>query len=69
VTAQDLQASIDKLETALARGESRVQFADRLVEYRSPGELSNAIAYFKQQLREAGGTGRQSYGVAVTKGF
>jgi hypothetical protein len=68
VTATEIQASIAKLETALARGETRVQFADRLVEYRSISELTNALAYFKGQLREVNGNGRQSFGVAV-KGF
>jgi hypothetical protein len=68
VTADQIQASIGKLEAALARGETRVQFADRLVEYRSVSDLTNALAYFKSQLREVSGTGRQSYGVAV-KGF
>jgi hypothetical protein len=69
VTAPEIQTKIDSLETALARGETRVQFADRLVEYRSISEITNALAYFRQQLREVSGTGRQSYGVMVTKGF
>lgn len=39
------QADLDALEAALARGESRVRFADgREVTYRSVGELSAAIA-------------------------
>jgi hypothetical protein len=69
VTADQISASISALESALSRGETRVQFADRAVEYKSTSEVITALAYFRQQLREVGGTGRQSYGVAVTKGF
>jgi hypothetical protein len=68
VTADEVRTSIAKLETALARGETRVQFADRLVEYRSISQLTDAIAYFRGQLVEQSGRGRQSFGVAV-KGF
>lgn len=39
------QADLDALEAALARGESRVRFADgREVEYRSVAELRSALA-------------------------
>jgi hypothetical protein len=68
VTATELQASIAKLETALARGEMRVQFADRLVEYKSTSAILDAIAYLRSQVLALSGRGRQSFGVAV-KGF
>jgi hypothetical protein len=68
VTAAEITANIAKLESALARGETRVQFADRLVEYRSISQLTDAIAYFRGLQVEQSGRGRQSFGVAV-KGF
>ncbi len=68
VTAEDLAANIAKLESALSKGEMSVQFADRTVVYRSISQLTEAIAYFRGQVTEQSGRGRQSFGVAV-KGF
>jgi hypothetical protein len=65
VTAAEITANIAKLESALARGELRVQFADRLVWYRSIPELTNAIAYFRGLQVEQSGRGRQSFGRSV----
>jgi hypothetical protein len=45
-TLEQLQA----LEAALARGEKRVTFADKTVEYRSVDELKAAIREVKREL-------------------
>lgn len=50
-TPEHLQA----LETALARGERRVTFQDRSVEYRSVEELKAAIREVKRGLVAEGG--------------
>ncbi len=49
-TEAELEANIRALETALARGELRVDFADRSVTYRSTADLTSAIGYFKGLL-------------------
>jgi len=49
-------ADIDALEAALARGEIKVKLADREVTYRSIAELSQAIAYARNQQAIAAGT-------------
>lgn len=46
------QAHLDALEAALARGERRVTFGDKTVEYRSIDELQAAIAAVKRDLFE-----------------
>ncbi|HMW48724.1 MAG TPA: hypothetical protein PKD17_17900 [Cellvibrionaceae bacterium] len=43
---------LDALQTALAKGEHRVTFADKTVEYRSVAELKEAIALVKRDLLE-----------------
>ena len=51
------------LESALAKGEKRVIFGDRTVEYRSVEELKAALREVKRSLIEqaaAGGTGRRA---------
>lgn len=45
-TIEQLQA----LEAALARGERRVTFADKTVEYRSVDELKAAIREIKREI-------------------
>lgn len=48
------QADLDALEAALARGESRVRFADgREVTYRSVGELREALAILSVRVTSA----------------
>ncbi len=47
-THEQLQA----LESALAKGEHRVTFADKTVEYRSVADLQEAIALVKRDLLE-----------------
>ena len=45
-------AQLQALETALARGERRVTFQDKTVEYRSVDELKAAIREVKQGIYE-----------------
>lgn len=46
----EVEAKIALLETALARGELRVDFADRSVTYRSVQDLTSALSYFQSVL-------------------
>ncbi|AOS78307.1 MULTISPECIES: phage head-tail joining protein [Hydrogenophaga] len=46
------QAQLDALEAALAKGEKRVTFGDKTVEYRSVDELMAAIEAVKRNLFE-----------------
>jgi hypothetical protein len=46
------QAHLDVLEAALAKGEKRVTFGDKTVEYRSIEELQAAIRAVKRDLFE-----------------
>ena len=46
------QAHLDALEAALAKGEKRVTFGDKTVEYRSVDELMAAIEAVKRDLFE-----------------
>ena len=46
------QAHLDALEAALAKGEHRVTFADKTVEYRSVEELKAAIREVKRGISE-----------------
>lgn len=46
----EVEAKIAALESALARGEMRVDFADRSVTYRSVQDLTSALAYFNRIL-------------------
>jgi len=43
----------DRLKAAIARGESRVSFADRSVEYRSIAEMREALALIEAELATA----------------
>lgn len=74
-TQAELEAKIIALETALARGELRVDFSDRSVTYRSTAELTTAIEYFKKLLSDmlaeaspGSRRSRQTLGVA-SRGF
>ncbi|CAJ0899392.1 phage head-tail joining protein [Ralstonia flatus] len=69
------EAQLQALETALAKGERRVSFGDKTVEYRSVDELMAAIREVKrgllQQAAETGllpGAPRQIR-VTTHKGF
>ena len=46
------QADLEALQAALAKGEKRVSFGDKTVEYRSVEELQAAIAAVKRDLFE-----------------
>jgi hypothetical protein len=46
------QAQLNALEAALAKGEKRVTFGDKTVEYRSVDELMAAIEAVKRDLFE-----------------
>lgn len=46
------QAQLDALQAALAKGERRVTFADKTVEYRSVEELQAAITAVRRDLFE-----------------
>lgn len=46
------QAHLDALEAALVKGEKRVSFGDKTVEYRSVDELKIAIDIVKRELFE-----------------
>lgn len=46
------QADLDALQAALAKGEKRVSFGDKTVEYRSIEELQAAIRAVKRDLHE-----------------
>lgn len=55
------QTDLDAIETAIASGTLRVQFADRSVEYRSITELLKARDAIKNNLGAAASTSRTSY--------
>jgi hypothetical protein len=69
------QAHLDALEAAVAKGERRVTFADKTVEYRSVDELKAAIREVKRNLFEqAAATGLwpgapRQIRVTTNKGF
>jgi hypothetical protein len=46
------QEQLELLEAALAKGEKRVSFGDKTVEYRSVDELKTAIELIKRDLFE-----------------
>lgn len=64
------QADVDAVKAALAKGERRVQFADRSVEYRSTDELLQILRAMEAELDAAASTPRPKlyYGHA-SKGF
>lgn len=47
------QADADALKAAIAKGESRVTFADRSVEYRSLADMREALALIEAELAAA----------------
>lgn len=64
------QSDLDRIRTAIARGEKSVQFADRLVTYRSVDELLEAEARIERALTAAAAatsstaTSKQSIGIS-----
>lgn len=65
----EIRENIAKLETALARGEDTVQYADRMVRYKSSSAIREAIAYFKGLLTEASGGRSKQIHVFARNGF
>ena len=69
------EAQLEALQSALAKGEKRVTFGDKTVEYRSIDELRLAIREVEKDLREqAEGTGLwprsvRQIRINTTKGF
>ena len=51
-TEAQLQAQLQALRDALAKGEKRVTFGDKTVEYRTVEELKQAISVVKRDLYE-----------------
>jgi len=64
------EAQLQALRDALARGERRVTFADKTVEYRSVEELKAAIREVEAALaRDAGAPKTRQILVTTDKGF
>lgn len=64
-TQVEIEAKLLAIETALARGELRVDFADRSVTYRSTTELKSAADYFKRLLTQVVPPTRSRQTIAV----
>ena len=64
------EIQLQALESALAKGERRVTFADKTVEYRSVEELQAAIRTVESELARSAGAGRKrQIRVTTAKGF
>lgn len=64
------EIQLHALESALAKGERRVTFADKTVEYRSVEELQAAIRTVESELARSAGAGRKrQIRVTTAKGF
>ena len=64
------QADLEALQQALATGERRVSFADKIVEYRSAAELQAAIRTVAAALaRDVGAPSARQIRVTTSKGF
>ena len=64
------EVQLQALETALAKGEHRVSFGDKTVEYRSVEELQAAIRTVEGELaRSAGASRKRQIRVTTGKGF
>jgi hypothetical protein len=61
------QSDLQAIQSAIAKGELRVTFADRSVEYRSIDDLMKAEAHIANAL-SAGTRSKQSFGTS-SKGF
>lgn len=67
-TTVQIEAALDKLRTALARGEQSVTFADRGLTYKSTDQIIAAIREFEGMLATASERPRQFLGYS-RKGF
>ena len=65
-TQAQLESKITALESALASGVLRVDFADRSTTYRSVTEIQDALSYFQRLLTNTLGTSRPKQSFAVT---
>ena len=64
------EVQLQALEAALAKGEKRVSFGDKTVEYRSVEELRSAIRTVETELaRSAGASRKRQIRVTTAKGF
>ena len=52
------QAELDALKSAIAKGEKRVSFGDRSVEYRSLAEMIQALGMMQAEVDAASATER-----------
>ncbi len=60
----------DALRAALARGEHRVSFGDRSIQYRSVAELQAALREVEAAINDAAGTPRPRHvRIDTAKGF
>lgn len=69
LTEAEIRSNIAKLETALARGEDTVQYADRMVRYKSNSAIQDALTYFKGLLADATGGRSKQFHVVARNGF
>ena len=63
------EAQLQALETALAKGERRVSFGDKTVEYRTVAELQAAIRTVEAEIARGSGTPKRQIRVTTGKGF
>lgn len=64
------QADLEALQAALAKGEKRVSFGDKTVEYRSIEELQAAIRTVEAEIaRSVGAPAKRQIRVTTAKGF
>ena len=63
------QAHLDALAAALAKGEKRVTFGDKTVEYRSVAELQVAIRTVEAEIARGSATSKRQIRVTTGKGF
>lgn len=70
LSASDLQAQLDALRTARARGVRVIEYAGQRVEYRSDSEMAAADADLVRRLASANGAGVvRGYYPIVRKGL
>lgn len=63
------QADLEALQAALAKGEKRVSFGDKTVEYRSVAELQAAIRSVEAEIARGQNTPKRQIRVTTAKGF
>ena len=63
------EVQLQALESALAKGEHRVTFGDKTVEYRSVAELQAAIRTVEADIARGSATSKRQIRVTTGKGF